>query len=230
MHDSIVTEEFARFFESLDEADAEEVASALDVLVEAGGALGPGRVSRLLLWFDGTRAPGAPAVETELAVEALSRVSTGLDFRQDVLRCLESEAFSARLARLDSPTAARALALVERIRFLIQGTRTYVVLARGGAAEGGSHARLERDFSELLSLAGLDPSTPPGSEPGVWELGVKTPSGPVRLLYGVDEPRRRVVVLLGERLDRAYYGDSVRFAERRYRRYRREAAQSTERA
>jgi hypothetical protein len=230
MHDSIVTEEFARFFEALDEADAEEVATALDVLVEAVGTLGPGKATRLLLWYDGTRAPAAPAFEARYAVDAVARVSGVLAFRQDVLRFLESEAFSARLARLDPAGAARALALVERIRYMIHGAQSYVVLARAPAGRSEDDARLEHDFLELLRLVGVDAAALPDSEQSVWELTVHAPSGALRLLYGVDPERRRVVVLLGERLDRAYYGDAVRFDEKRFRRYRREAAQSAERA
>lgn len=224
-----MTDEFSRWFEALSEPDAEDVASALDVLVEAGGELAVGNVSRLILWFDGTRSCAAPEVEVTLATHALERVAGGLGLRAELLRFLESQSFSARLGRLDAATAARALALVERVRAVIHGTRTYVVLTRG-AGEHGSNDRLEADFLELLRLVGLDSSAVPASEEGLWELSVAASSGAVRILYGIDRRRKRVVLLLGERLDRAYYGDSVRFAERRFRRYRREAAQSAERA
>ena len=39
-----------------------------------------------------------------------------------------------------------------------------------------------------------------------------TPPG-LRLLYGIDEPKNRGLVVLGEWLDRSFYGDSVRRAE-----------------
>jgi hypothetical protein len=42
---------------------------------------------------------------------------------------------------------------------------------------------------------------------------------PLRVLFGLDATRGTLLAILGEALDRAYYGDSVRFAEARWRRY-----------
>jgi hypothetical protein len=41
----------------------------------------------------------------------------------------------------------------------------------------------------------------------------------VRLIYGIDVPNRRILLILGEPLDRSFYGDSVRLAERKWREY-----------
>jgi len=54
---------------------------------------------------------------------------------------------------------------------------------------------------------------------GLCELTVVTTEPRLRLLFGLDVIEKRIVVLLGEPLDRAYYGDSVKLAERRWQAY-----------
>ena len=49
---------------------------------------------------------------------------------------------------------------------------------------------------------------------------------PLRVLFGIDATAKRLVALLGEPLDRAYYGDSVRFVETRWARYQERAVRA----
>jgi hypothetical protein len=50
----------------------------------------------------------------------------------------------------------------------------------------------------------------------------------LRILFGVDTAGKRLIVLRGESLTRAYYGDSVRLAEARWAAYQEQAlARST---
>lgn len=57
---------------------------------------------------------------------------------------------------------------------------------------------------------------------GGGELGQKLGSdrGALRVLYGLDIQNQKLVALAGDALDHAYYGDSVRRAERDWKRYR----------
>ena len=50
--------EFSAWYEALPEPIAEEVTTAIDLAASAEGLLAPERLSRLLLWFDGTGSGG----------------------------------------------------------------------------------------------------------------------------------------------------------------------------
>jgi hypothetical protein len=83
---------------------------------------------------------------------------------------------------------------------------------------------------EALRLAGLNPNLFfEDGQTGLRELSVGVGHWRSRLICGVDVPGRRIVAILGERLDRTYYGDSVRFAEAYFREYlaRRKLARAT---
>jgi hypothetical protein len=54
MFEVVPEPEFSAWFETLPDPFAEEVASAIDLTASAGPALMPQRLSRLLLWYDGT--------------------------------------------------------------------------------------------------------------------------------------------------------------------------------
>ena len=111
--------EFAAWFESLPEPLAEEVATAIDLAANVGGLIAPERLSRLLLWFDGTGSGSGP----ELGVPGLQHVQHYLMWHQEARLCLESVAFRERLERLDPKTAAQALSEVERLRHQLHATR-----------------------------------------------------------------------------------------------------------
>ncbi len=72
---------------------------------------------------------------------------------------------------------------------------------------------------ESLRHVGLGPRSLEPSESGLCELGVEAQGGALRIIYGMDLPRSRLIAIVGDRLDRHYYGDSVRFAERYFRDY-----------
>jgi hypothetical protein len=54
----------------------------------------------------------------------------------------------------------------------------------------------------------------PAHSPALREILLRAPPPGFRLLYGVDSRKNRALVVLGEALDRSFYGDSVRRAER----------------
>jgi hypothetical protein len=51
------------------------------------------------------------------------------------------------------------------------------------------------------------------------ELAISTINPPLRVIVGIDVPRQRILAILGEPLNRAYYGDSVRLCEQRWREF-----------
>ena len=53
----------------------------------------------------------------------------------------------------------------------------------------------------------------PAHSSALREIALRTRKPGVRVLYGVDAPRARGLVVLGEWLDRSSYADSVRYAE-----------------
>src|SRR5882724_12115704 len=120
--------EFATWFEALAPELAEEVACALDLLAEAGVALGPSRTSRALLWYDGSGG-GEPTdawygLHTRGdALRSFDDVRAVLLWQREVVRCLESSAFRERLARLEPQAASVALAAIENLKVRLKAAR-----------------------------------------------------------------------------------------------------------
>jgi hypothetical protein len=221
MVEILVEPEFSAWVEALPDPFAEEVTAALELTASAGPALAPERLSRLLLWYDGTGTgtelvAGAAGQALALRVAPGREVGIYLGFHHDVVQCLESEALRQRLARLPDAPAAHALLLVERLKRLLQAAR----FASSHAPRGGSSWEpLRATFAELLGLLGLSTREALGSESGLRELAIRNVRPEFRVLIGLDHGGRRLLAILGETLDRAYYGDSVRRAEKRWRGY-----------
>ena len=78
---------------------------------------------------------------------------------------------------------------------------------------------VQRALCEVLALVGLAPEDVADTESGLRELTISDATPSLRLIYAIDVPRRRILAILGEALNRAYYGDSVRLAEQRWRQY-----------
>jgi hypothetical protein len=89
----------------------------------------------------------------------------------------------------------------------------------GHGAHGEAPGPLYLAVLELLRLAGLNPNLFFDDQTRLRELVVGEGPARSRLICGVDVPRRRIIAILGERLDRRYYGDSVKFAEAYFRDY-----------
>jgi len=262
MFEVTVTDEFARWFESLDEPAAIQVASALEVVEAKGNALGIDRASNLLLFYDGTFRddPGGSLANFAQRFHEL------LLHQREAVRCLESSAVSNRLAQLDEATAARALRAVAGVSSAVAAARALLTLQFANPvqrkayqltlaerAKAISHVRwaleqgpnapptgtlpstLEpvrpqavRDALQgAIRVLGLDAGDLADPSSGLRELTFTALKPRLRVIYGIDVPRRQVLVLLGEPLDRAYYGDSLRFAEQRWREYCAEAAPLT---
>jgi hypothetical protein len=247
--------EFSTWFETLCPAAAEEVACALDLLAASGTALGPSHARRALLWFDdtGDAAPGdfdhsCAFMWRYLAGQLGDDIQELLLWQREIVRCLESEPFRQRLARL-SPEAARlSLTAIERLKRRLTATRRGIVLEAhaifpqrlaqwtaglawreqrtvaeqfgfGQSPQSSQSRSLKELFFEVLHLVGLDHAQAMNGHSGLCELTVRGKGPHLRVLFGLDAPAQRIVLLLGEPLTRTYYGDSVTFAERCWRQY-----------
>ncbi|HVY26050.1 MAG TPA: hypothetical protein VHB79_05835 [Polyangiaceae bacterium] len=222
--------EFSAWFEDLPEPLAEEVATAIDLAASAGGGLAPERLSRLLLWFDGTGSGGCESSGLdELARRGLEhatalpveRLRSYLVWHEEVLLCLQSAPFLARLERLEAARAEQALAQVEQLKQKLRAVRlagSHVVL-RAAAVNERATLSLRTAFEELLQLAGLEAKLLLGSGSGLRELCIDNVRPQLRVLFGLDFPAKRLIAIVGETLDRRYYGDTVRLAEQRWQAY-----------
>ena len=180
---------------------------------------------------------GAPAA---LALRAQSsELAQLIRQRDDALRCLETPVFVARFETLEPAQAAHAQELIAALKRAVRAATLELNLqyssARGGGAAGSGRAPgarrdpVQEALADVLSFVGLRRTDVADLSSGLRELtlGELAPRG--RIIYGIDTPRRRILAIVGEALDRAYYGDSVRLAERRWRDYCRDAAsQSSE--
>lgn len=222
--------EFSAWFESLPEPLAEEVATAIDLAASASGGLAPEQLSRLLLWFDGTGSgSGASLGLPGLVLESLERSTTlpvarlrsYLAWHEEVLLCLQSTPFLARLERLEAARAQQALAQVEQLKKKLHAARfsgNYAALRTAQVTERDALG-LRAAFDELMGLVGLEAKLLLGSGSGLRELCIDNVSPQLRVLFGLDFPARRLIAIVGETLDRRYYGDTVRLAEQRWQAY-----------
>jgi hypothetical protein len=201
----LTTEEFAAWFEGLGDEHAEDVATAIDVVEQLGPTRAPPGSRESLLWYehpDVSRFGGSASLAWELEDWGAFR-----DYAHQILAKLESPRFAARLARLDSGDARRVLASIREIkrasdprfrwRLTLNGDpRT---LAAGMRPEDACEA-LRRTYFAALETAGY-----------------RAP--PFPLLYGVHPERETALFVLGEWLDRSFYGDSVRRAEKAWKQF-----------
>jgi len=222
MYEITVTREFESWFKALESNAAEQIATALEVLESAGPALDPIKASRYLLWYDGMT--GAP-IDAAWAQRLIMLHETAESARQltlwqkEAVRCLESPAFLARMAKLDRSTAHRTFESIERMRQRIHAGKLHINLLAAAKAPAVVNESVKRALTEVLDLAGVDADAVVDSSSGLREMTLEDGTPYVRLIYGIDFPKKRILVILGEPLDRAFYGDSVRFAERKWREY-----------
>lgn len=222
--------EFSAWFEGLPEPLAEEVATAIDLAASASSGLAPERLSRLLLWFDGTGSGSGESLglaglalqnlehATALPVE---RLRSYLLWHEEVLLCLQSAPFLARLERLEAARAEQALAQVEQLKQKLRAARlagSHVAL-RAATVNERVLLSLRTAFEELLQLVGLEAKLLLGSGSGLRELCIDNVRPQLRVLFGLDFPAKRLIAIVGETLDRRYYGDTVRLAEQRWQAY-----------
>jgi hypothetical protein len=219
MFEITVSTEFEAWYHALGAAAAEQVAAELNVLERLGPELDTVRASRLLLWFDGMS--GSSSLELEEKTQQLGQL---LQRRNEVLRCLETPGFQARFLQLDKRRAQQAQGLIEVLRARVRAAALQLTLANPRAPVRHPERvwlsdGVQRALAELLELMGLRPEDVTDTASGLRELTLRELTPAHRMLYAIDMPRRRILVILAEPLDRAYYGDAVQRAQRRWRDY-----------
>jgi len=237
MLDLVTTDAFAAWYQALAAGPAEDVAATLEVIVQLGTrAEAPGS-SDALLWYEH---PSLSQLSRRTLVDFEKRASPQfLKFTQEwgrfhgyvkrVVKHLESAPFVARLARLSSQDASLVAAAVERIKQLaktrtlgfpeFQRKRNLHPFRAPSEFEATALARFV-DVSEVrdaylqaLAAAGFEVVDLPPHPAALREISPRSTPPGLRLLYGIDEKQDRGLVVLGEWLDRTFYGDSVRRAE-----------------
>jgi hypothetical protein len=229
----LTTDAFAGWFSGLSAGPAEDVAATLEVIVQLGTRTEAPGSSEWLLWYEhpslSQRLRPLPDLKELFAPELVKFYQDWGQFNgyvRRVIKHLESKPFLARLAQLPPEAAAAVAAAVARIRG-ISKTRMLALMEFRPARHrrelsASSVATLARfaDVSEVrasyfaaLAAAGFEVADVPQHSSALREISLRaTPPG-LRLLYGIDEPKNRGLVVLGEWLDRSFYGDSVRRAE-----------------
>jgi hypothetical protein len=220
----LTTDEFASWFRSLDDKTAEDVATALDVVEELGPDRSPSESRDSLLWYEHpmvSRFDGFDSVSWWL--EAWARFK---DYAKQVIEKLESPRFMARVARL-GPTEAKDIfnaiqeiknATNPRAAWSLKLLQEHQKLPRG-ARPPDPCLELRRLYFVALEAAGFQIADIPDRAPALREFCRRIAEPAFRLVYGVSADRTVALFLLGEWLDRSFYGDSVRRAEAMWKQY-----------
>ncbi|HEX8793374.1 MAG TPA: hypothetical protein VF765_20665 [Polyangiaceae bacterium] len=228
------SEDFARWYAALDQRAAEDVAATLEVIVQLGTEKEAPGSSEWLTWYEH---PSLSARLRELAphqgvdprlAQSIHDWGAFNGYSRRVIKHLESRAFAERLGQLPPAAAVAVRDAVAEIRRTV--TRRVLSMsdyrsrmklwARAPSAEEAlelgrlSEVQEIRDaYLAALGAAGFDVVDVPAHSPALREIALRAPPPGLRLLYGIDVRRHRGLVVLGERFDRSFYGDSVRRAE-----------------
>jgi hypothetical protein len=147
------------------------------------------------------------------------------DYARRVLDQLESQRFVTRVSRLKPEDAAKVFDLVNQIKNAAD-PRMRLTLAANGLAQARTGAPIEDPcvglralYLAALGAAGFEVTDVPAHSLALREFAKRLPAPGFRLLYGVHAVRGVALIVLGEALDRAFYGDSVRRAERAWNQF-----------
>jgi hypothetical protein len=196
------TPRFAAWFEALGDADAELVATAIEVLQARadGSAEEPG--TSYLLWYQ-SAAPDVPGLEQRLQSYLLTAERT-----RSLVKRMQAPSVRAVYRELPKHVAHRvddALGLLRRWAACVR-------------IDGGHPGKA---LSELMSIFGEALVEAQSSAPAVLrELQLPAAAPRWRILFGVDRARGVGLLVLGEALDREHYGRAVRWALSTWERFR----------
>jgi len=218
----LTTEAFADWFAALDDRAAEDVATALDVVEQLGPSKALPGSRESLLWYE------HPSVSRFLPWDSLAidLETWGCvhDYAKQVLARLESPRFTSRVSRLGAKEATFVLRCIAEIRRTIDPRSRWTLELAGGplgrvtpVKPEDACAELRRRYFEVLEAAGFAVEDVPAHSLALREFARRAPARPFRLLYGVNVQGETALFVLGEWLDRSFYGDSVRRAERMWR-------------
>ena len=241
MLELLTTEAFSEWFSRLETDAAEDVATALEVIAELGPEQAPPGSSEALLWYEHASVSrfGVPISRLGLIASRFGSIASTDSLARDleawgafreyvkrVLDQLESARFMRRVTHLGSTEANRVLRAIRSIRVAADPRLRWALkLARDQDTEAeavrpeNACAEVRRLYFEALEAAGFAVTDVPAHSLALREFSRRTPAPAFRLLYGVNAEQRTALVVLGEWLDRNYYGDSVRRAERLWREF-----------
>ena len=213
--DLLATDEFAAWFHALADADAEDVATSLEVLRSLPGEQSNPSTSDLLLWYQ--RLPGEvvlpPRTGTILNTSdayhhAAARIGRALTH-------LESAEVLAKIAQLPAEVAAQVRDATSRIRSHTRWQRHYAMMTQECEAKRAIDD-VDRDYRAALEAMELQ--EPPGlvRDNGLRQLLLTERRPGMRILYGVNAAEQTALLVLGEHLDRRGYSSSVRRALSRW--------------
>ncbi len=236
MLELLTTDAFAAWFSALPAGPAEDVAATLEVIVQLGTRTEAPGSSEMLLWYEHpllSQRPvpglGAPRELPPQFVKFTQDWGQLLGYAKRVIKHLESKAFVARLASLSSEGAAavaegvrrirkltttRALAMSEyQVKHMLKHLHSPTPASTDALARLADVSELRDAYFTVLRAAGFEVIDVEQHTAALREISLRgTPPG-LRLLYGIDEPKNRGLVVVGEWLDRSFYGDTVRHAE-----------------
>jgi hypothetical protein len=220
----LTTDTFAQWFAALGDKDAEDVATVLDVIEELGPEQAPPGSRESLLWYE------HPTVSRFFAADALSweldAWGSFRDYAKQVLAKLESPRFTARISRLRPSEVTRVFGAIKRIQRAADPRMRWTLrtlehplarLAPGRPEDACNEVR--RLYFEILETAGFRVEDVPAHSLALREVSRRVPAPAFRLLYGVDVERKTALIVLGEWLDRSFYGGSVRLAEQAWKQF-----------
>jgi hypothetical protein len=213
MLEVLTTEEFAAWYAALSDHDAEEVATALDVIARLGPDMAAPDSSEWMLWYENA------AFSRGFAGSRIDGIVIFGSVARQMLAHFEAPSFRKRLLAA-TPSQARAVDVALHTLRKAAGLNrraAFVAAARALSESAGSAeqavAKLQRNCREALAALGFEAGDLPEHSTALRELTLRECSPRIRLLYGVDIRRAIALAVLGEPLDRDYYGPSVRRAE-----------------
>jgi hypothetical protein len=219
----LTTDEFAQWFGALDEKDAEDVATVLDVIAELGPVRAPRESRESLLWYEHSSV--ATFQHGRSAAWVLEDWGSFREYVQKILKALESPRFVARLANLPSKEAALVFESIQSLKRSIDPLKRWTLQSHPNAPRGmgdrGEDPRSEtrRLYFAALEAAGFSAIDVPAHSLALREVSRRLPTPAFRVLYGVNVENETALVVLGEWLDRSFYGDSVKRAEKTWKQF-----------
>jgi hypothetical protein len=241
----LTTEDFAGWFSGLRDAAAEDVAATLDVIERLGANTEAPGSSEWLLWYEhptmAERVRRASTASRELIDRGLrytEQWGAFLGYTRRALKHLESAQFTSRLGRLSPDDAGAVAFAVSRIRAALKSRQMAMtgLAARRPVPDSDDFRRLV-DLTDVrhwylaaLAAAGFAVEDVPAHSHALREIALRQREPELRILYGIDAPAERGLVVLGEWLDRSFYGDSVRRAESLWRQFLAGSLSTTEHA
>lgn len=197
----LTTEDFASWFRALGDRDAEEVATRIELIETLGPERAPPASSDMLVWYQ--CASGERRFDRYYDADMIA-------FAEQTRRVMKHLSSPTARRRLNEVSAESAQLVATRIALIGERTRRW----RRGFGDRSDRALPETldDYRAVLAALSLSEPEPDPVKQSLRELSLSHCDPGMRVLYGVDVPSARALVILGEVLDRRAYGPSVRRA------------------